>query len=210
MDTSSEDRNRHGELFSRAPLGRRIGAHLLDSCFALLVIYLGTLPLVFAYEHGFGDLYLAIYHSFVIGWVVLKDSWWPGQSLGKRIARILIAAGKMGGPASRLQCVKRQAIFILLVGMIYFPAYLYISGDPIFLRQAFLSTLLSVVAPIRLLAFLFPSYATSGGSIFVAHMLVLGFVLVEGFLVYRRPDGRRIIDLLAGVQVVGDRGTRAS
>ena len=87
---------------SAAPLPRRIGAHLLDSGLALLVAYLFTLLMGPAYSLGFGDFYTALGQSFIIAWVLLKDAWWPGQSIGKRVARIRIVEVKGRKTASRL------------------------------------------------------------------------------------------------------------
>lgn len=204
MNTAAKDINPSAEQVSPAPLGRRIGANLLDSGVALLVIYLGLLPISLAYQLGFGPLYLAAYQSCVIAWVLFKDAWWPGQGLGKRVGRILLTESRTGKPATRLRCVGRQAIFTVAVMAFYLPAYLFLSQSPELNRQALFSSLLTVVAPIRLLAFLLPE-AKSGGPVMVAHLLVLGFILLEALMVYRRNDRRRIIDLLAGVTVVDAR-----
>ena len=185
------------------PLPRRIGAHLIDSALTLIAAYLATMAIQPAYNLGFGDFYLALCQSFILGWVVFKDSWWPGQSLGKRICRVRITNAKTGTTATRLQCVWRSAIFILIGALIYLPAYLSISQSPEFVKQAAFSAVLSVGAPIRLLPLL-PTLKFSS-PIAIAHLVILAFVGLELGLACRRSDPRRIVDLLAGTQVVGDR-----
>jgi RDD family len=182
-------------------MARRIGAHLLDSGLALLVIYLSVRLMPLGQAYGFGGLYLPLCQSFIIGWVILKDAWWPGQSLGKRVARIVITMSSTGKPASRLRCVGRQTIFALLVAAIYVPSYLFQFRSADVISQALYSSLLSAVAPIRLLPFLLTDQAASN-PLLVAHILVLGLILLEALMVYGRKDHRRIVDLLAGVRVV--------
>jgi len=196
MTTPAED------IIPPPPMARRIGAHLLDSGLALLVIYLSIRSMPFAQAYGgFGGLYLPLCQSFIIGWVILKDAWWPGQSLGKRVARIAIAMSSTEEPASRLRCVGRQTIFTLLVAAIYLPSYLFQFRSADVISQALYSSLLSAVAPIRLLTFFLPDQAASN-PLLVAHILVLGLILLEALMVYGRKDHRRIVDLLAGVRVV--------
>jgi hypothetical protein len=70
------------------------------------------------------------------------------------------------------------------------------------MKQAVFSTILTVGAPVRLLGFLPAAANGASNAITIAHLLVLGFVVVELALVYRRGDRRRLVDLLAGVKVV--------
>lgn len=192
-----------------APLGRRIGAHLLDSAAALIVIHLALVPVSLAYQLGFGLGYLIACQIFVVAWVLLRDSWWPGQSLGKRLGRILITASQTGQPASRLRCIWRQVIFTFVAAACYLPAYLYLFRSPEMITQALFSSLLTVTAPIRLLGFLLPSQEASAGPVMTAHMVILGFILLEGLMVYSRANRRRIIDRLAGVTIVDAKSPRA-
>jgi uncharacterized RDD family membrane protein YckC len=193
---------------SPASLARRIGAHLLDSGLVLLVAYLSTLPISFAFNYGFGDLYLAVCQSIVIGYGLLKDAWWPGQSAGKRVARIRIVRVQTGDAATRLRCVGRQTILIFAVGLIYLFAYLSVSYSPGLASQAVLSTVLSAGAPIRLVPLL-PN-ATFSNPIIIGHLVVLAFFALELAMAYRLGGRRRIVDLLAGTQVVDDRGPHSS
>lgn len=195
---------------SPAPLTRRIGAHLLDSALGLFVIYLVTMPMGFAYGNGFGDLYAAVCQSFVIAWAALKDAWWPGQSFGKRIARIVIADLKTGQRATRLHCVGRQAIFMASLVAIALSATLPFVRTAEFTRFAIISGVISAVAPLRLLRTFAPASAPLFQSAHLSPLLSLGLVLVEALLIYRRADRRRIVDLLAGTQVLDDRGQLSS
>jgi uncharacterized RDD family membrane protein YckC len=190
---------------SPAPLGRRIAAHLLDSVLGLLVIYLSTLPMAFAYDHGFGDLYAALCQSLVIGWAASKDAWWPGQSFGKRTARIVIADHRTGQRASRLHSGGRQAIFMALLVVVALAATLPFFQTAEFTRFAIISGVLSAVAPLRLLKIFLSSSVPLLKTANLSPLLSLGFILIEAFLVYTRPGRRRIVDLLAGTQVVDDR-----
>lgn len=193
-----------------APLNRRLGASLLDNAFALAAIYLSTLPIDFANQHGFGGLYLAGCQSFLIAWALLKDAWWPGQSLGKRVTGTVITPAATENPATRIHCVGRQAIFTLVAAIIYLPAYFYFLPAVESLKQGFFSSVLSVSAPIRLLGFLPGAASRPLNAIVVAHLILLGFVLLELIITYRRPDRRRILDLLARTQVSGDRKPQSS
>lgn len=193
-----------------APLNRRFGASLLDNAFALAAFYLSTLPIGFAYQHGFGDFYLAVCQSLIIAWALLKDAWWPGQSLGKRISRVVIATAGSENPAARLRCVGRQAIFTLIAAIFYLPAYFYFFPTADSLRQGIFSAVVSVSAPIRLLGFLPAAATRSVNPIIVAHLLLLGFVLLEFIFIYRRPDRRRILDLLARTEVSDDKKAHPS
>jgi uncharacterized RDD family membrane protein YckC len=208
MNVSAHRLDESSTRSAPAPLLRRIGAHLLDSALTLLAAYLATAAIQPAYNLGFGDVYLALCQSFIIGWVVLKDSWWPGQSLGKRVSRIRIIDPKSGTSATRFHCVWRMTIFILVAAAIYLPAYLSISRSPDFVKQAVFSAVLSAGAPIRLPPLL-PALK-SLGPIAIAHLILLGFVVLELALVYRRRDRRRIVDLLAGTQVIDDRSPHCS
>lgn len=206
----AEDNRHAGEPFSPAPLTRRIGANLVDSGLGLLVIYLSTLPIQFAYDHGFGDFYLAICQSFVIGWALLKDSWWPGRSLGKKVARIRVTMAGTGQSATRLRCVGRQAIFAALLAAITLPTYFYSFQSTLLARQAILSAVLSATAPIRVLTVLRPGQTEFFGPGNIPLLGMLAFILIEAILVYARSDRRRIVDLLAGTKVVDDRGALPS
>lgn len=75
-------------------------------------------------------------------------------------------------------------------------------GSPEVIASAVASSLVSVAAPVRLVMFLLPDQAKSAGDMALAHYLVMGFMALEALLVFSRSDHRRIIDLLAGTQVV--------
>jgi hypothetical protein len=205
MDTSRQpidDPNRRA--LSAVPIGRRAGASLLDSGAALLLIYSGSLLLSFADQHaspGFVAACLAAYQVCVLSWTLFRDAWWRGQGIGKRVGSILLVTSVTNYPASTLRCIWRQAIFVVIVFGLYLPMYLYVFRSPAIIGQALASSLVSVAAPVRLVMFLLPNQKAVGEMIF-AHMLVLGFMLLEALLVYWRKDGRRIIDLLAGTRVV--------
>jgi hypothetical protein len=200
----AEEMNPPAEPFSPAPLSRRFGAQLLDSALGLLVIHLSTLPIQFAYNHGFGELYLAICQSFVIGWAVLKDAWWPGQSLGKRVARIFIAASPTGERATRLRSVGRQAIFTVLLTAINLAAYRYLfpTGGPEMIRMAIVASVLSAAAPIRVLAVFLPSQTPLLDPGKIPQLLILSFLIVEALVVFARRDRKRTVDLLARTEVL--------
>ena len=198
------------EPFAPAPVVRRIGAHLLDSALGLLVFYLITVPMAFASSIGLGDLYVALCQAFVIAWVVFKDAWWPGQSLGKKIARIRIVMSQTGLPATRMRCVGRQAIFAALLVIITLSTLLYSFWSGEIAQLLFTSGVLSAVAPERLITLFFPGQGSVFTEANIPHLFVLGFLLVEALLVYARSDRRRVVDLLAGTKVVDDRGPRPS
>jgi uncharacterized RDD family membrane protein YckC len=88
---------------------------------------------------------------------------------------------------------------------LYLPVYLYIFRSATIVKQALASSLLSAAAPIRLAAFLPPDRFKAAGELVVAHVLVVSFILLEGMMIFCREDRRRIIDLLAGTQVVDAR-----
>jgi uncharacterized RDD family membrane protein YckC len=188
---------------SAAPLGRRVGASLLDNAAALLVIYPATFllssaenvaPLVIV-------LCVGLNQALVVGWTLCRDAWWRGQGIGKRMAAVLIVESRTGAPASRLRCVWRQTIFTLIVLAVYLPIYLNSFPSPAILPQAVISSLLSVAIPVRLPMFLLPQQQTDSGEMLIAHILVLGFILLEALLAFSRSDARRIIDFLAGTRV---------
>ena len=201
-----EENNRAAERFSPAPLGRRIGAQLIDSGLGWLVIHLSTLPIQSAYNRGFGDLYLAMCQSFIIGWAVCKDAWWPGQSLGKRVARISIASASTGERTTRYHAIGRQVIFIGLLVAINVAAYVYVfAASPTIISQAIFASMISAAAPIRVLAVFLPvSGPLDAGN---PQLLVLGFLVAEALLVYRHAGRRRIVDLLART-AVADQSSR--
>jgi hypothetical protein len=205
MDTSPEQiAESTRQTLTVAPMGRRFGACLLDSGLALLVIYLGSLLLTYLVGHaspGFVGVYLAAYQVCVLSWVLYRDAWWRGQGIGKRVGGILLVVSRSQHPAGALRCISRQAIFIFIASGLYLPVYLHVFQSPAIIGQAFASAFVSAAAPVRLLMFLLPNQKAAGEMIF-AHMLVLGFVLLETLMVYSRKDGRRIVDLLAGTQVV--------
>ena len=210
MDADSRQLNDQSAVLLPAPLNRRFGASLLDNAFALAAIYLSTVPIHFANQHGFGHFYLAVCQSFIIAWAILKDAWWPGQSAGKRISRIAITTAGTGNAATRLRCVGRQVIFTLIAAIFYLPAYFYFLPTVDSVKQGIFSTVLSASAPIRLLGFLPAAATRSFNPIIVAHLLLLGFVILELIVICRRPDRRRILDLLARTEVTGDRKAHPS
>ena len=207
---TSDTLNHTAEPFAPAPVARRIGAHLLDSALGLLAFYLITLPMASAFAGGMGNLYVAFCQVFVISWVLFKDAWWPGQSLGKKAARIRIMTSQTGLPATRMRCVGRQAIFVLLLAVINLPGFRYFFQSAEIAQFLFTSSLMSAVAPERLLTALFPREGSFFTLANLPQLLVPAFILVEAFLVCTRSDRRRIVDLLAGTKVADDRGPRPS
>ena len=197
---------------SPAPFGRRVGAALLDSAAALLVIYPATLLLssVESVAALVIVLCVGLNQALVLGWTLFKDAWWRGQGVGKRMAAVLIVESRGNHPASRLRSVWRQTIFTLIVLAIYLPVYLNHWPSPAIVPQAVISSLLSVAIPVRLPVFLLPDQQTNVGAILNAHLIVLGFILLEALLAYSRPDGRRIIDFLAGTRVADARPVRGA
>lgn len=194
-----------------APFSRRFGATLLDSGAALLLFYPASFLLSFAENAPpwFVVLYLAASQAFVVGWTLCKDAWWRGQGIGKRIAAVLIVESRTNDPASRRRCVWRQAIYFFIVLALYLPIYLNIFRSLEILGEAVISSVLSVAIPVRLPMFLLPDQQTNTGEMLVAHMLVLGFILLEALLAFSRRDGRRIIDFLAGTRVVDAKSMRS-
>lgn len=205
MDATVDQNSRTSGRSSPAPIPRRIGAHLLDSALGLFVIYLLTMPMAFAFGHGLGNLYAALCQAFAIGWAVLKDAWWPGQSFGKRIARIVIADLKTGQRTTRLHCVARQAIFMAVLIAIALSATLPFVQTAELTRFAIIAGVMSAIAPLRLLTMFAPAAAPLFQSAHLSPLLSLGFVLLEALLIYSRADRRRIVDLLPGTQVLDDR-----
>lgn len=196
---------------SPAPLGRRVGAALLDNAAALLVIYPASFLLSFAENVSplVFVLWVGLNQTLVVGWTLLKDAWWRGQGMGKRMAAVLIVESRSNNPASRLRCVWRQAVFTLIVLAVYLPFYLNTFLSPAILPQAVISSLLSVAIPVRLPMFLQPEQQTASGETLIAHMLVLGFILLEALLVFSRRDARRMVDFLAGTRVVDAKAMRS-
>ena len=200
----------HPRRVGAAPFARRLGASLLDNAAALLLFYPSSLFLS-VFENpapGFVACYVALNQLFVLAWTLCRDAWWPGQGLGKRIAAVLIVEARSDNPASRLRCIWRQTICAFIVLSLYLPIYLYLFRSPQIIPQAVISSLLSVAIPVRLPLFLAPGQLEAAGEMIVAHMLVLGFILLEALLAFRRPGGRRIIDFLAGTRVVDVKAKR--
>jgi uncharacterized RDD family membrane protein YckC len=192
-----------GPELSPAPFGRRVGAALLDSAAALLVIYPATLLLSSAESVAALVIVLCVglNQALVVGWTLFKDAWWRGHGVGTKMAAVLIVESHGNNPASRLRCVWRQAIFTIIVLAVYLPVYLNSFPSPAILPQAVISSLLSVAIPERLPMFLLPQQQTDSGEMLSAHILVLGFILLEALLAFSRSDARRIIDFLAGTRV---------
>lgn len=191
-----------------APLGHRLAAFLFDNVAALLLLYSGLALLHLVQLHAapwFVALYLFGYQMCVLCWALFKDAWWRGQGIGKKIGRILLV-DHTNRPAGRLRCIWRQTIFILILLGLYLPFYLRFSLSPDLLKQMVLSSLLSVDAPLRLATILLPD--STQADRFSAHVLVLGFLLLEALLVYTRSDRRRIVDFLAGTQVADAKSTQ--
>lgn len=207
MNAAGETASDPREFFP-APFQRRVGAALLDSAAALLIIYSATF--LFSSAQNIAPtvlvLWVGLNQALVVGWTLFKDAWWPGQGVGKRMASVLIVQFRSNAPASRLRCVWRQAVFSLLVLVVYLPLYLNSFPSPAVLPQAVISSLLSVAMPVRLPIFLLPEQQAATGELFIAHMLVLGFILLEALLAFTRPGGRRIVDFLAGTRVVDGKG----
>lgn len=202
---------RAAEPFLPAPLDRRFGAQLLDSALGLLVIYLSTQPIAFAYNHNCGDLYLAACQSFIIGWAVFKDAWWAGQSLGKRLARIFIARSPTGERITRLRSVGRQAIFTVLLMGISLATYVCLSqASAEIIGMAIFAGAISAGAPIRLLGVFLPGRTPLSLPGNIPQMLTLGWIIAEALVVFARGDRRRIVDLLAGTHVIAATGRQAS
>lgn len=197
---------------SPAPFGRRVGASLLDNAAALLVVYPASFLLSFAGNAPPLILVLCVglNQALVLGWTLCRDAWWPGRGIGKTIAGIVIVESRTNTPSSRLRSVWRQTVFALIVLAIYLPVYLNQWPSPAIVPQAVISSLLSVAIPVRLPMFLLPDQQTITGEFLIAHLLVLGFVLLEALLAYSRPDGRRIIDFLAGTRVADSRSVRGA
>jgi uncharacterized RDD family membrane protein YckC len=188
-----------------APVSRRFGALLLDSAAGLLLVYSGNQLVDFAYSNTPALFVVACVTAFqftILGWTLCKDSWWQGQGLGKRLGAVLVADFRTNQPANRFRCIWRQTIFIFIVFALYLPAYLYVVPSPDMISSAVASSLVTVAAPLRLVAFLLPDQTKAAGDMVFAQFLVLGFMLLEALMVMSRRDGRRIVDLLAGTQVV--------
>ena len=192
---------------STAPIGRRVGASLLDNAAALLLIYPASFLLSFVGNAPplFVILCVGLNQALVLGWTLCKDAWWPGQGIGKRMAAVLIIEARTDNPASRLRCVWRQTIFALIVLAFYLPVYRNLWPSLAIVPQAAISSLLSVAIPVRLPMFLLPDQQTSTGEMLIAHLLVLGFILLEALLAFSRHDGQRIVDFLAGTRVADAR-----
>lgn len=150
---------------------------------------------------------LYAYQVCLVGWTLFKDSWWEGQGIGKRVGSVFLARAYTHRPASRLRCVWRQAILFFIVLALYLPCYLYFLPSLSMVGTAVASSLVSVAAPVRLLMFVLPDQAKTSGNMVIAHFLILGFMTLEALMVLSRRDGRRIIDLLAGTQVLSARST---
>jgi uncharacterized RDD family membrane protein YckC len=192
-------------VLAAAPIGRRFGALLLDSAAALFLVFSGSKLLSLAYQQTppwFVAVFLAVYQVCVLSWTLGRDSWWRGQGIGKRAGAVLVVDSHTHRPASRLRCIWRQAIFVFIVLALYLPAYLYFTGPSQVIGWAVASSLISVAAPVRLVVFLLPDQAKTAGDMVLAHFLVMGFLALEALLVFSRSDRRRIIDFLAGTQVV--------
>ena len=211
MDASREQVNDSSQPGPSPPAKeRRFGACLLDNAAALVIMY-GGLQLVSGFGTAFPSLarvFLYVFQACLVGWVVLKDAWWPGQGIGKRMAGVFLAAAHTHHKASRLRCAWRQTISVIIFLALYLTVDLYVLPAWSMVGFALASSLASVAAPVRLLMYLVPAQARSGSEMVIAHFLVLGFMTVEALMVVSRRDGRRIIDLLAGTQVCGTRGKR--
>lgn len=191
-----------------APLGRRFAAFLFDNGAALILLYSGLALLNLLQRNaspGIITLYLFGYQTCILCWALFKDAWWRGQGIGKKIVHIWLV-DHTNCPASRLRCIWRQTIFVLILLALYLPLYLRYSLSPDALKQMVLSSLISVDAPLRLATTLLPDSTKAGGI--STHILVIGFIVLEALLIYTRADRRRIVDFLAGTQVVGAKSTQ--